>query len=419
MSSRMIPFALASVSLTALLTFAAPPAQAAGFYIQEQSVRGLGSAFSGSTTTLNDASTVYFNPAGMTALEQDQAQFGAHILIPKSSMKNLGSTIPAGGAGANNDGGNPYKPTPVPNGFVAHQAADGLWVGVGMTAPFGLGSEYREGWFGRYDSTKTELKVIDIQPTVAYRVNDWLSLGAGVNIQHSSANLQNRVTNGVQEGDSRLTGKDWGYGYSLGMRITPTPTTTIGLSYKSEVHHTLDGKLQITGVPGLNEDSKASAKLTTPDHFTIGLAQKVGERLTLQGQATWFGWNNFQSIRVVRDVGTVAADTIQNYQVSWAFAAGAEYDLNDRWTLRGGLQFDQTPTNDEYRTTRTPDGDRTWVSAGATYALTPKLDLDMAATYIDIKSEAIDVTRNGGLARVRAKADGHVGIVAFGMTYKF
>lgn len=87
--------------------------------------------------------------------------------------------------------------------------------------------------------------------------------------------------------------------------------------------------------------------------------------------------------------------------------------------MRGGIQFDQTPTNDEYRTTRTPDGDRTWVSAGATYALTPKIDLDMAATYIDIKSEAIDVTRNGGLARVRAKADGHVGIVAFGMTYKF
>jgi long-chain fatty acid transport protein len=409
---------LALISAAAIATFAMQ-ANAAGFYIQEQSVRGLGSAFSGSTTTLDDASIVYFNPAGMTNLTGTQIQAGAHLLIPNAKMTNNGSTIPLGGAGANNDGGNPYKPTPVPNGFVTHAVNDRVSVGIGVTAPFGLGSEYDDGWFGRYDSTKTELKVIDIQPTVAYKINNMVSIGAGVNIQHADANLQNRVTNGVTEGDSKLAGDDWGFGYSLGVQVKPTDATTIGINYKSEVHHNLQGRIQVTGVAGLNEDSKGGAKLNLPDHLTMGVAHKINDKLTLQGQATWFGWNNFESIRAVRENGTVAGTVVQNYQTTWAFAVGAEYAMNDQWTLRGGVQFDETPTTDEYRTSRTPDGDRTWVSAGATYALTPKIDLDMAATYIHVDDGTINVSRNAGLSVVRAKTEGSVGILALGMSYKF
>lgn len=414
---------LSAVCVTAIST----GANAAGFYIQEQSVRGLGSAFSGSTTTLDDASTIYFNPAGMTKLEGLQLQGGVNLLIPNSKVKNNGSTAAPGSLGVGSGSGNPYDPTPVPNGFVSYQVSEQFWAGIGITAPFGLASDYGDTWFGRFDSTKTELAVIDIQPTIAYKVNDWLSVGAGANIAHSKADLRNRILLAAgQEGYSKLTGDDWGFGYSLGVQIKPLPTTTIGVNYKSEAHHKLDGKIQISapaGAPGpiiaaaAANSSKGYAKLTTPDHATFGIAHEVNDRLTLQAQATWFGWNNFGNITAVRDSGAVASRVEQNYQTTWAYAVGAEYKATDALKLRGGVQFDETPTTDEYRTSRTPDGDRTWVSLGATYSLSPAIDLDFAGTYIDVEDGKINLNRAGG--QMRAKTSGDVGILAVGVSYKF
>jgi long-chain fatty acid transport protein len=324
-------------------------------------------------------------------------------------------------------GGNPYEPTPIPNGFVSYQILDNLWAGIGVTAPYGLGSEYNTGWFGRFDSTKTELTVLDVQPTLAYKVNDMLSIGAGINIQHGDADLRNRVMLGAAtEGNSKLTGEDFGFGYTVGVQIRPAESTTLGINYKSEVHQNLDGKIQITTLAGAivgagTVSTNGGAKLTTPDQLSVGVSHKVNSKLTLQGQATWFGWNNFDNISAFRDSGALASRVDQNYQTTWAFAAGAEYTLNDQWTLRGGVQFDQTPTTDEYRTSRTPDGDRTWVSMGATYALTPKIDLDMAGTFIHVADEKISLTRATGTGNsfLRADSEGKVGILALGMTYKF
>ena len=403
-------------------------AYAAGFYIQEQSVTGLGSAFSGSVSNLNDPSTIYFNPAGMTRLQGLQAQLGVNLLVPDSEVSDTGSTAPAAAGTLGGSSGNPYDPTPVPNGFISYQLTDSLWAGIGITAPFGLGSDYGDTWFGRFDSTKTELSIIDIQPTVAYKINDMISIGAGLNIARSDADLRNRVLIGAAtEANSKLTGDDWGFGYSVGVQIKPMPATTIGVDYKSKVHHNLDGDLEVTTLAGATVGaltSGGSAKLTTPDHLTMGLAHQVNDRLTLQGQATWFGWNSFDNISAYRDSGALASRVEQNYQTTWASAAGAEYMASEKWMLRGGVQFDQTPTTDEYRTSRTPDGDRTWLSLGATYAATPKLDLNMAGTYIFIEDGTIDLQRGGGgglgaMGNLRADTEGNVGILALSATYKF
>jgi long-chain fatty acid transport protein len=256
-----------------------------------------------------------------------------------------------------------------------------------------------------------------------------ISLGAGLNIAHSSADLRNRVQLGVgqaNEGFSKLTGDDWGFGYSFGVQLKPMPTTTIGINYKSEVHHELDGKIQVTTANGTLVGAASSggkAKLVTPDHLTFGVAHQVNSRLTVQGQATWFGWNNFGSIDAYRDSGALASSVQQNYQTTWAYALGAEYMASDKWMLRGGVQFDATPTTDEYRTSRTPDGDRTWLSLGATYAITPKIDLDMAGTYIFVEDGTINLQRGGGggltAGNMHAKTEGSVGIIATGVTYKF
>ena len=413
-------------------------ANAAGFYIQEQSVSGLGSAFSGSVTNINDPSTIYFNPAGMTKLSGIQAQAAAHLLLPTADLEDTGSTQNAllgGGAISGGDGGNPYGPSPIPNGFYTHQINDQFWAGIGVTAPFGLANEYDDDWFGRYDSIKTELHVIDIQPSVAMKVNDRLSLGAGLNIQYADAELTNTASD-IAEGLGTLKGDDWSLGYTVGIQYQPLERTSLGFSYRSAISHELEGRTSVEGT-ALNDFSVAGrADLDLPDVATFGISHGVNEKLTLQGQATWFGWNNFEDITTVVDesfttagansraAGDVLNSITQNYQTTWAFAAGAEYKYSNEWTFRGGVQFDETPTTNEYRTSRTPDGDRTWLSTGATYSLSDKIDIDLAATYIWIDEEEINVTRNNTFSTVTATAvsadtDGSVGILAAGFTYKF
>lgn len=410
-------------------------AEAAGFYIQEQSVSGLGSAFSGSVTNIEDPSTVYFNPAGMTKVKGMQAQAGAHLLIPSADLTDTGSTQNVGLGGgpiSGGDGGNPYEPSPVSNGFFTYQINDQFWAGLGVSAPFGLANEYDEGWSGRYDSVKTELLTIDIQPSVAFKVNDQLSLGAGLNIQYADAELTNTVSD-TAEGLGTLEGDDWSYGYTLGVQYAPWESTVFGASYRSAISHTLEGRTSVEGTASSDFDISGEADLGLPDIATFGVSHGVNDKLTLQAQATWFGWNNFEDITTVAGeaipgLGVAEGDGFssitQNYQTSWAFAAGAEYDYSEDWTLRAGVQFDETPTTDEYRTTRTPDGDRTWLSTGATYSINDKMDLDLAATYIWLDDEEVNVTRNNTFSALTATTvsmdtEGNVGILAVGLTYKF
>lgn len=398
---------------------------AAGFYIQEQSVRGLGYAFAGSTTSIDDASTVYFNPAGMTKLDTAQLNAGVHLLIPDGDLNNTGTTVPPGQI-LGGSGGNPYSLSPVPNLYGVMPLSEQIWGGIGVSAPFGLSNEYNSGWFGRYDATDTSLTTINISPALAVKATDWLSLGAGFDVQYAEADLRSAVFVGAgNEGESKLEGDDWSYGYNIGAQIKPFEHTEIGLHYRSAIGHELDGKITVAGT-GTAADGVIGgmAELDLPDIATFGIAHDVTDQTRLMGQATWFGWSTFEDITAVNDLGAVASSVVQNYRNTWAFAIGVEHDVNEEWTVRAGYQFDQTPTVDTHRTARTPDGDRNWFSGGVTYKLNDNIDLDFAATYIDVGNESINVTRNTAVAaalasNVRADTSGSVGIVAFGLSYKF
>ena len=409
-------------------------AHAAGFFIQEQSVSAGGSAYAGAASHTKDASTLFFNPAGMTKLDGAQANLGVQLLLPSSDLDNKGSNFPGlgGAAISGGDGGNPYEPTPVPSLYLATPvtAVNGLWLGVGVTAPFGLANEYEDDYFGRFDSIKTELLTMDIQPTVAYKVNDKISLAAGMNFQRATATLSNKVRDNVSEGVSQLEGDDWGYGYTLGAQFELTPATTLGLNYRSSVHYDLDGYTRVVGLTGVgagaNGSRLATASLATPDIASLGLSHQLDSKWTIMGQANWYGWSNFGDITpIAKSNGAQISTVEQNYQNVWAFALGAEYAYSPQWTFRGGMQYDNTPTTDEYRTTRTPDGDRTWFSAGATYKINDRFSVDGLLTYIHIADESIDVTRGAGGALnalrqdINADTSGNVGIVGLGLNYKF
>ncbi len=412
---------LLSTATAALVLAAAGSANAAGFYIQEQSVSGQGASFAGSAAQPRDASVVFYNPAGMTYLKGGNAHLGVSLLVPDGELENTGTTLPAGSAASTGDGGNPYDPTPVPSGYITQQITNNLWLGFGISAPFGLANEYDDGYFARYDSTETELTTIDFTPSAAYKINDWLSIGGSVIIQSVDAELKNNLFV-TTEGTQTLDGDDVSVGWKAGVLAEPWQGTRLGLDYRSRINHTLEGRLVIEGTGGGDANIAGRADLDLPDIATFSVAHDLNERLTLLGSATWFGWNSFDEIQVKNIIGgNVGAPVIQDYQNTMAYSVGFDYMLNEAWTLRAGYQFDETPTTDERRTTRTPDGNRHWFSAGGTYSLNDQWSFDFSGTYIDIEEESINVTRNIALnpSQVQADTDGHVFILGAGVNYKF
>ncbi|MEM8833132.1 MAG: OmpP1/FadL family transporter [Pseudomonadota bacterium] len=405
-----------------LLIFIASPAYAAGFYLQEQSVKGLGMAFAGSTTSINDASTIYFNPAGMTDLEQGQIHAGVNLMIQHGDISDTGSTF-FGPPIAPAAEGNPYDPIALPNLYAAypfHIFGKEIWGGLGVSLPFGITSDYGGAAFNRFDATETELNTINLTPALAVDITDMLSVGAGLDIQYAEADLRAAFNAGTP-GTTRIKGDDISYGFNIGLQIEPVETTKIGLHYRSAISHELDGRIINIGT-GLDTNEPGTLDLDLPDIATIGIGHDVNDRMRIMGQVAWFGWDRFNDIDGNTDAG-VATDPDrlqQNYDDTFAFAVGGEYDFNPQWTFRVGYQYDQTPTNDQFRSTRNPDGDRHQVSAGGTYKLTPNLELDFAASYTDIGEETVNVARNfGGNAIILADTEGYIANVAAAITWKF
>lgn len=448
--------ALAAAGLAAGGLFGAADANAAGFFIQEQSVTGLGRAFAGSAAAADDASTIFTNPAGMTFLKSGEAQFGGSLLIPDSKLKDDGSTIdypgiaaarvpnrPPGPISGDSKSNNPYDPTLVPHGYVALPVAstdNRLWFGVGFGAPFGLESQYNAGWFGRYDATKTELQVFNVSPTVAYRVNDWLSIGGGVDISYAWAKLRSDVPSPMGglptpyggDGSLLIKGDSWAVGYNIGAIVQPVEGTRIGVHFRSGVDHMLDGVARLDGLalprgfPSPNFETDGRAKLNLPPMLSFGIRQEITPDLTVLAGATWYGWSSFKEIRVKRGDGGADLVNEQRYVDTMGFNLGGEYKVNDQLKVRAGFQYDPTPTKSGYRSSRTPDGDRYWLSAGASYDVTENMSLDFAYTHIFIDGRKMDAERGfyeGTPIETRvsynAQNDGSVDIIAMGLRYRF
>ncbi len=405
------------LSTLAIATCLSSNAMAAGFYIQEQSVSGLGTAYAGQTSTARDASIIYFNPAGMTYLDGRQGNIGVHLLVPRGDVDDKGTSNAGLGQPIGEDSDNPYDPTPVPNLHYSHQLNDTTWAGISVTAPFGLGNEYDSNWFARYDSIKSELKTINVQPSLAYKVNEKLSIGAGIDIQYADAELTSAALV-TTEGLSTLEGDDISFGYNIGLMYQPTPETTLGLHYRSQVNHKLDGNIIGEGTGGGDVNIGGKANLNLPEILSLSATHDLNDKWSIMGGATWFGWSNFERITATDDNGVQRQNVLQNYNNTLALNVGADYKYSDDWTFRGGVQYDPTPTEDGFRSTRTPDGDRIWLSGGATYNMNEEMSWDFAVTYIDIGAEDITLTRNTA-SNINAESDGNVAIVAVGLNYKF
>lgn len=373
---------------------AAPvPALAGGFYLQEQSPKETGRALSGGAAAADDPSTVYFNPAAMTELSGIQTSIGGVALMASAHQTNRGTyrTVPAlPGARvpvSGNSGGNPFdKVIPVPSFYVTGQVTDQLWLGLGVNAPFGLKLDYDDGFFGRYDSLYTNLKTYNIQPSAAYKINEHFSIGGGVDVQYVKATLTNALPQLSPliptDGFARLKGDDWSVGWNAGLFYTGGDTN-FGVHYRSGISHRLKGTQDISGLLGpiavANGSFAATAPLDLPDIVTVSMMHRLTPQLRAMVTGRWYNWSRFKGIAVTSATGTTNKEL--DYKDSYSVSLGGEYDVSPALTLRAGTMFDRTPTNPQHLTTRVPDGDRAWLTGGATFNISPAFALNLSYAH--------------------------------------
>ena len=387
------------VLAAALLATTAAPAFAGGFFLQEQSPLDVGRAFAGSAAIGDSAATVWYNPAGMTNLPGLNIELGSHLLDVTSHQRDLGSTrsgpagtFPSGGG----SGGNPFSnPVFIPSGFASYQVTDRFWLGLGISAPFGLKVVYDDGFFGRYDSLKSDLKSYNIQPSAAYKITDNISIGGGVDVQYFKATLTSALPNlsPLQpDGLLRIKGNDWSVGWNLGVQGDFGPLR-LGAHYRSHINQRLDGTVAISGLLGplaaSNGTRDGTAPISTPDIATVSGVYSFGQARLL-ASVNWYNWSRFKRITVEDASGTPYLDSEQNYRDTWSYSLGGEYDVSKQLTLRAGTMHDQTPTRDNFRTTRVPDGNRWWATAGGTYRLNDNVALNLSYAHIFVQSRTVD-----------------------------
>jgi long-chain fatty acid transport protein len=422
-------------SLSLAITLASTQIFASGFALNEQSISGMGTGFAGRTSSVDDASIVYGNPAGMSRIKRPQMTLGVAAIDASTDISDTS------GRSSGTNKGDMVPFTAVPMGFYVQPIDDKWAFGVGVYAPFGLVTNYESSFQGRNFGSKSEVKVITFQPTVSYAFNDKVSIGFGPTINRISGTLESALNVspllGAATGDGRVQvkGDDVGYGFNAGILVQATDTTSVGLTYHSKVSYTLDGHTEVTpgaGVPATvlgagRYDGKLD--LDTPESVDFSVTQQMNDAWKLYAGTTWTRWSRLKDITVknsgVTRAGGVAAPGListiteeQNWHDAWAYAIGTSYQLNKQWVLRTGLTFDQSPTNNENRSPRIPTGDRTIFSVGAGYALTDDISIDVAYSYL--KEEDVKVRDSNALGQTyNAKYENSANGFGLGMTYRF
>jgi long-chain fatty acid transport protein len=431
--------------------------QASGFALIEMNARGQGNAYAGAAAYTPDASTVYFNPAGMMTLKEDEISGALHLIMPNASFTNDGSTAAdALGAplltGTDDDGG---KNAVVPNFYWVTAISKDAKFGLGVNAPFGLETDYEDEWVGRYHALNSNLRTINVNPSLAYRLNEQWSIGAGLDIMFGHVELSNAVDfgavcvaaamgpcpvpgSGPQEADGKAefeadnTG-DISTGFNLGLLFEVTPQTSLGISYRSEIELKAKGEVDWT-VPsqldpvfagsGLFEDGDIEATVNLPASFSFSLAH-TASKFTWLADVTWTGWSSFEELAIVYlDSVQDPSVTTYNWKDTMRYSVGLDYQYSDIWVLRTGLAFDESPVpNKEQRTPRLPGNDRTWLSLGASYMQNKTMSWDFGYSHLFIDDAEIENEFESGVptlqATLKGDYDASVDIVSLQFNWKY
>src|SRR5581483_2733819 len=382
-----------------LLVILTAQANAGAFAIREQSSYGQGTSFAG-VAAGGSVSSMFWNPATLTQFPGIVSENGFTAIIPRAHQTpQAGSTL-AGPPLFYRGVENSADMALVPNGYTSYQISPNLWLGLGINAPFGLSVSFQEPWAGRNYAGDTTLKTYNANPSIAWRVNDWFSIGVGVQAQYATI----RQATGLAPfppTSTVLDGKGWGFGATAGVTFTPWASTTIGLGWRSAINQDINGTLAIPpGGPGTPGSVETTINL--PDIVTLGIRHRIDDRWTVMGTAEWSNWSRIGTITInqlnggpATVLGVPVTSPLQ-YDDGWFFSAGVEYRWTDRLTVRGGVGYEISPITDQVRTPRLPDNDRVWASIGLSWKIAKFAHFDLAYTHLFIKDPNINISAASG-----------------------
>jgi long-chain fatty acid transport protein len=372
-------------------------AHASAFYLQEQSVKGAGRAFSGEVADQGPES-LWWNPASIADQQGCAGSLGVSGILPKGNVVNQGTVIVRPGQAPRAVGGdarsaNPIRNGLLPSGAISCAITPRLSIGLAATSPFSFTTDYPLTSWVRYTADRTKLRTYDLQPSVAFMVTPQIAIGAALNAEYSDAQLSNALPNLsplLADGHQELKGNGWDFGYTVGAQFRTGPIT-LAASYKSKIEHTLKGSVTTTGLlgplAGQNGRIATDARFSTPWQITFGARAAVSPKVTLNAQAVRSGWSEFDAIRVGAPLNVAIPE---GYHDTWSYAGGIDVAVAPQLTLRAGVQHDESPTSNGDRDARVPDADRWNFATGASIAVTKAFTLDTAVSYIMFKNAKID-----------------------------
>lgn len=329
-------------------------ARAGGLLLYEYGTAEPGLAAAGYAARAQDASTAFTNPAGMTQLDGTQVLVGGQLMWMNTQFSIDGAASPGLGSG---DGGRVYGSNGyVPGGgaFLTHRVSPDLALGFAVAGNFGSMLDYDDGWVGRYRVQDADLVGVSVMPSIACRVNDQLSLGAGLNGMYGMFDQRVAINNALPSlGDGRLEIDDdtWGWGANVGVLYEPTPDTRLGLTYTSEIDLDFRGPAQFSGIgPILTAllqsrgllDARVDVGAKVPQQVMGSVYTAIDDSWALLGNLGWQDWSEFGETEIGID-NTQSPISLTNplsFDDTWHAAVGAQYHTNDRWKMNFGLAYD-------------------------------------------------------------------------------
>ena len=413
----------------AVAVVSTPLAQAAGFYLKEQSIVSQGAAFAGAAARQDVASSVYFNPAGIAEMGS-QIEGGVHLLIP--DQKVTGTAAIGALSIAEQE---PLSNSTIPNFYYTKPIGDGV-AGFGISAPFGSKNEYAENFIGALDSQYVQLKTVDFSFAYGQKLNNNVRLGGALVYQTVDIE-QRKLVSSVLLGQAStaiatLKGDSSALGITVGAQFDLENGGVLGITYKKGLEQDIEGTntisnaftMDVAGVgpiPIAAASYNATGTLKLPSMTSISLIHPISDRTDLMFDVTRYGWSAYDNLTVnttwVAPLGTQPSVSEQNYSDTTSFSLGAEHRYGNGWTARAGVHLDPTPTNDTDRSFSTPDGDRTWLAFGASKETDSGVIWDFAYTHIKVDDTTLNraIAAGDDILTASATAESTFNIISIGV----
>ena len=425
------------------LSLVANAAHAGGFALREQSAYYQGMSFAGNGTTSDSISSMFWNPATLTAAGHGLiSESHSAFIVPQSDIN--GTFTPSGtvstltgGASSTVGSGDIAADAWIPATYLGYGLNENWYFGLAINTPFGLSTKPEYTWAGQYYSRSSEVFSVNANPVVAYKVNEMFSVALGLQAQYLQVRLKSAYPLAASPTafapSTEVKGGSLGFGATAGLTVKPFEGTEIGVGFRSAVFHELDGHfINPDSVPAVNVSASRTGIKTNvimPEMVTLSAKQRVTDKIRVLGTVEWTNWSRLGTAKLTATDGTTTnptglPDLHFNYEDGWFFALGGEYDWNEQVTLRAGVGYELSPIDDEIRSTRLPDNDRLWLSAGASWKPTEHLAFDVGYSHLIPADTEINIVPghqdyNANIGSYTGEVDSQVSIFSASLRYKF